>query len=317
MNKYIYILSSILFLFTSASAQKQNVYYIKNNGQYVHQRDSADYIRIVLEKAKDSKLFTVKEFYTNGKRKSIGMSGTIDPPKYDGTYLSFYPNGNKKQVATYSKGHLVDSLYDYYPNGRLYTFFFFIEQPDHHLVRSLKSTNDSTGKAMVIDGNGPCILYSDDFKEIAEKGIVKNGWQDGIWTGKDKDAGVIYTQTYEIGKLISGESTDEKGKVVHYTREFIHPQFKGGMKELYKYLALHIIYPKNCKDNGIQGKAIMRFAVNEDGSLSDIRVVNDVHPDLAAEAIRVLKTAPSWTSGIKRGRKVRVYYSIPISFSLT
>lgn len=316
MKNYIFFFSIFLLLYANAEAQKKNVYFIKYDGQYVTQRDSADYIRIVEESQKDSKLFMTREFYANGKRKSVGMSATIDPPKYEGTYLSFYPNGNKKEIAIYNDGRLVDSAYHYYPNGQLYTFFVYDDQPlpKHRSIARLKMANDSTGKSLTVNGNGTFIVFDSDLKEIVEKGNVKNGQKDGLWTGKDEIT--TFTQTYADGKLIAGESTDKAGATLNYTKEYIEPQFKGGIKELYKYLAINIRYPESSRVNHIQGVVMLKFTVEADGSINTIRVVNYVDPDLAAEAIRVLKKAPLWTPGKRRGRAVRVTYSIPVSFSL-
>lgn len=317
MNKNIFALSLLLFLYISAAAQKQNVYFIKDDGQYVNLRDSADYIRVVQEPDSGSKLFVIKEYYLSGKRKSVGLSNKIDPPQYEGTRLSYYKNGNKKEVANYKDGHLLDSVYKFYPNGKLYIHSIYSYQPipggETYIV---KSVNDSTGKSLAAEGNGYCMLYDDDFKETTARGNIKDGRRDGIWTGEDKNQGTTYTETYVNGLLVSGESTDEKNFTVQYTKEFAQPEFKGGIKQLYRFLSNNVIYPKNCQDNNIEGVAFLKFIVEKDGSISHITLINYVHPDLAAEAIRVLKKSPLWTPGMNRGRNVKVSYNIPVSFSL-
>jgi TonB family protein len=314
MTKSSFLLLTILCICTGTFAQKQNVYLIKDNGQYVDLRDSADYIRLVQEPDQGSALFIIKEYYKDGKLKSMGLSKRIDPPLYEGLYRSMYNNGNKKQVAIYAKGQLNGPVYNYYPNGQLYTSMVYNDAPPGSY--QIISVNDSTGKALVKDGNGLAAFYDKDFKAITSRGMIKNGEYDGVWTGEDPSLHITYKETYDQGKLVSGESTAEDHITLTYTRSHIQPQYNGGMDKFYKYLGMNIRYPPNCQRMGIQGTAVLNFTVEKDGSLTDIRVVNYINEELGAEAVRILKKSPPWTPGVMRGRIVKVAYSVPISFSL-
>jgi TonB family protein len=313
-----FLLLIFLCSYTSIFAQKQNVYLIKDNGQYVKTQDSADYIRIVQEPEKGSALYIINEYYKDGKVRSMGLSRRIDPPLYEGSYRSMYNNGNKKQVATYVKGNLSGQVFNYYPNGQLYTSLVYNDVPPGSGMVSYQiiGVNDSTGKPLVQDGNGLCAFYDKDFKSVSSRGMIKNGEYEGVWTGEDPSLHLTYKETYKEGKLIAGESTDENNVTMTYTRSHIQPEFKGGMDKFYKYLGMSIRYPPNCQRLGIQGMAVLNFSVEKDGSLTNIRVVNDVNDELGAEAVRILKKSPSWTPGVIRGKVVRVAYTVPISFSL-
>lgn len=319
MKKSNLLLFTLLLISTGVFAQKQNIYLIKDNGQYVETRDSADYIRIVQEPDKGSELYIINEFYKDGKVKSMGLSMKVDPPFYVGLYRSMYNNGNKKQVANYAKGLLNGQVYNYYPNGKLYTAFNYSEgQPGSAFAPyKIIEVNDSTGKAMVKDGNGLAAFYDNDFKKIVSRGMIKNGEYDGVWTGEDPTNHSTYKETYENGKLVSGESTGEDNATLTYTKSHIQPEYKGGMTSFYRYLGQTIRYPANCQRMGIQGVVILKFFVEKDGKLSNITIVNYVNEELAAEAVRVLKASPNWNPGVMRGRKVRVAYNVPISFSLS
>jgi TonB family protein len=94
------------------------------------------------------------------------------------------------------------------------------------------------------------------------------------------------------------------------------PGFPGGIEALGKFLASNIKYPKTAREKGIQGRVICSFVIETDGSLSNIIVARGVSKELDEEAIRVLKQSPSWIPGTQNGRKVRVQYSVPISYSL-
>jgi TonB family protein len=319
MKKANFLLMVLLCTCTGIFAQKQNVYLIKDNGQYVQKQDSADYVRIVQEPDKGSALYPINEFYKDGKIRSMGLSRRIDPPLYEGLYRSMYNNGNKKQVATYEKGKLNGQVLNYYPNGQLYTNLVYNNAPPGSELVSYQiiGVNDSTGKPLVQDGNGLCAFYDEGFKVVTSRGMIKNGEYDGVWTGEDPSLHVTYKETYAGGKLISGESTDENQVTLNYTRSHIQPQFKGGMDKFYKYLGMTIRYPRRCQEMGIQGTAVLNFSVEKDGSLTNIRVVNYVNEELGAEAVRVLQKSPPWIPGVMRGRVVRVAYTVPISFNLS
>lgn len=95
-----------------------------------------------------------------------------------------------------------------------------------------------------------------------------------------------------------------------------NPSFPGGEQELNKYLASKMIYPKAAQEVGEQGRVIIQFVVNADGSLSDIRVSRSVSPALDAEALRIVQQMPRWIPGQKNGKNVRVRFSLPIIFRL-
>src|ERR1700754_2788904 len=114
--KFFYTLA-LIFTATLCFAQRQNVYFLKNNGQYVDVRDSANYIRIVREPDSASVLYNGSEFYLNGKQKLIGKSTTINPPTYDGQCAVYYANGKIKSLINYKKGAKAGKDFEFYPNG--------------------------------------------------------------------------------------------------------------------------------------------------------------------------------------------------------
>ena len=94
------------------------------------------------------------------------------------------------------------------------------------------------------------------------------------------------------------------------------PEFPGGMGECMKYLASKIKYPTISQENGVQGRVIVQFVVNRDGSIVDPVVVRGVDPYLDKEALRVISTMPKWKPGKQRGKAVRVKYTVPVMFRL-
>jgi protein TonB len=94
------------------------------------------------------------------------------------------------------------------------------------------------------------------------------------------------------------------------------PEFPGGMPALMKYLYDNTKYPPIAQENGTQGKVIIQFVVNKDGSIVDPVVVRSVDPYLDKEALRVIMTLPKWKPGMQRGKAVRVKFTVPVQFKL-
>ena len=94
------------------------------------------------------------------------------------------------------------------------------------------------------------------------------------------------------------------------------PEFPGGMAELMKYLQKNIKYPTISQENGVQGRVIVQFVVNRDGSIVDPVVLKSVDPYLDKEALRVVKAMPKWKPGEQRGKPVRVKFTLPVQFRL-
>ena len=94
------------------------------------------------------------------------------------------------------------------------------------------------------------------------------------------------------------------------------PEFTGGMRECMNFLSKNIKYPTTAQENGIQGRVIVQFVVNTDGSITEPKVVRGVDPELDAEALRVISIMPKWKPGKQKGEAVRVKYTIPVMFRL-
>ena len=94
------------------------------------------------------------------------------------------------------------------------------------------------------------------------------------------------------------------------------PEYPGGMKEMLKFLQENVKYPENAMKNNVQGRVIVQFVVEKDGTPTEFKVARSVDPDLDAEALRVMKTMSKWKPGMQRGEVVRVKYTVPVSFKL-
>ena len=94
------------------------------------------------------------------------------------------------------------------------------------------------------------------------------------------------------------------------------PQFPGGDAALMDYLRSNVHYPTVAAENGVQGRVVVGFVVERDGSITDVQVIRSVDPSLDREASRVVKSMPRWNPGKQNGSAVRVKYQVPVTFRL-
>ena len=122
------------------------------------------------------------------------------------------------------------------------------------------------------------------------------------------------TQVADI--IIVEDTTHKHGGPVFTSVEKV-PEFPGGINAFSQFLSRTVKYPKQARENNVQGRVIISFIVETDGSLTNIRVVRGIGSGTDEEAIRALKLSPKWLPGYQNRHKVRVAYSVPINFSLS
>ena len=108
------------------------------------------------------------------------------------------------------------------------------------------------------------------------------------------------------------EGTPDSNKAYDVVDEM--PQFPGGPSALFEFLSKNIQYPKEAEDANLQGRVIVSFVVEKDGSVSNAKVVRPIDPLLDAEALRVVNSMPKWIPGKQNGEAFRVKYTIPVTF---
>ena len=114
--------------------------------------------------------------------------------------------------------------------------------------------------------------------------------------------------------VVDEKPKEEETKVFDVVEQM--PQFPGGPNALFEYLSKNIKYPVVAEENGIQGRVIVTFVVERDGSITDVKVAKSVDPSLDKEAMRVVKSMPHWIPGKQNGSAVRVKYTVPVTFRL-
>ena len=95
------------------------------------------------------------------------------------------------------------------------------------------------------------------------------------------------------------------------------PKFQGGdQNDFTKWVFNNIVYPEIAKENGVQGRVILQFAVDNDGSVKNVKVLRGVDSSLDKEAVRVVSSSPKWEPGRQRDKPAKVTFVFPVIFQL-
>ncbi len=120
----------------------------------------------------------------------------------------------------------------------------------------------------------------------------------------------------EVLYVVVEEDEEEEDEMLIFTIVEDMPEFPGGNEALLKFLADNIQYPESAKADKVEGRVVLSFIIDKDGTVINIKVIRGVNAALDAEAIRVVKSMPKWTPGKQRGKAVQVNYILPIMFAL-
>ena len=238
--------------------------------------------------------------------------------KYDSTGMVYYAKNYRGNLA----------IMEWYGNGQLH-HIETIEKPviakTSVIPYRLMSAWDSTGRQVIVDGNGSFSHYttvesradSNNRVQFTETGTYLDGLKNGVWTGNYSDGSYAYEELFEVGKSLGGSATINKTRKLTYGLTEQHPEFKGGAGSIYAFLSQTIRYPIVAAKAGIQGKVFLSFTICTDGSLCDYMVTKGVHSSIDEEALRVVRAMNGqWKPGSQRGEPVRVKYHMPISFQM-
>lgn len=152
----------------------------------------------------------------------------------------------------------------------------------------------------------------EDEVEIKEEKIETSEEVNQVIIGTEgTGAPSVVGPTAAVGPVV--EETDDQ--TIHEVPE-VMASFPGGDEALYKWLNQNIKYPSRAQDQGIQGRVMVKFVVEKDGSIGKVEVTRSPDEDLSKEAIRVVKAMPKWKPARQGTRAVRSYFNLPVMFRL-
>lgn len=211
----------------------------------------------------------------------------------EGDYRSWYKNGQLKSQTSYINGSENTKNNSWYESGKL--------ESEENFV-----SGKQEGKSYNWYENGQ--LKSEcNYSNGQYDGEIITYWPNGQIKRKDQ---------YLKGKYENGFCHDSLGNEVKHFEIEVMPQYKGGEKQLLKEISNNLNYPINSRDAGIQGRVIVRFAVDKNGDITELEVLAGINEELNLEAIRVIRTLKKFEPGRYDGEIVKVYYMIPVAFNL-
>ena len=255
--------------------------------------------KLYSKRYENGELYHMDSIVYNEKGKKIeyySMSDSVLSLRYTYEYDSL----GRLSVEHYKRvGDKAMDTYEYLPDGNFIKYHFNKEGKK----TSLKHFFNAQGRIIKTVGSNE--------KSRFEKADDYGNWT--IWNHTcDYPIGHYeYTYTREI-EYYAPEETD----TVYLSSEQL-PEFPGGQKAMFQYIADNVIYPIEARVNGIQGRTVCQFIVNKSGDLTDVKVVKSSGSiDLDNEAVRVISSMPKWEPGRSDGEVVRVKYTVPVSFKI-
>ena len=246
----------------------------------------------------------------NGEQtEQILWKGAYNNNKMHGEFVEYYLSGEKKEEGTYRSGQKIGKWIFGLDKKKGLSVWEYTDEEHAKIV----SFWDSTGTQTMKDGTGG---YYDINYYYIESGSYQNHKKNREWKGLYLSGKPYYQETWLEGELEEGTSYEEDSdKKYTYTIFQEIPEFVGGQKAMASFLKTNFKYPKQALRKSIKGKVLVRFVVDTLGIIKDVTVINPVHPLLDEEAVRLVKLMPNWKAGIQRGKKVAVYFLLPIVFS--
>ena len=151
-------------------------------------------------------------------------------------------------------------------------------------------------------------------------------WTPGTQKGKPVYVRSSFPVTFKLTGDAPEKESSEDTKSQNLSADDYHdgvfelveqnPSFPGGEAELMKWLQKNLRYPSHAMENGIQGRVMVQFVINKDGSIVEPSILRSADMFLDAEALRVVLSMPKWTPGKQKGKAVRVRYTLPLTFRL-
>ena len=252
-------------------------------------RQNSNYYEIIREDPPNG--FRVKEYLSGSNQLKLeGYYSAIDSAKIrEGMFTYYYESGRISHKGNYHN-NMTEGLFVYY--------FDTTNSPEWYHCNYKDGMIDGELKSYYLSGK----LKRKEFHQAIENKAYANSFNSGI---KQKSA--------KRDTIISGSCYDESGKEIKFTRFESMPTTKYNINE---YIGKSVKYPKSAIERNIEGRVLVKFVVNTDGTISDIKIRKHVSPELDKEAARVIEEMPLWEPGIQDDKKVKVYFTIPIRFKL-
>jgi periplasmic protein TonB len=148
---------------------------------------------------------------------------------------------------------------------------------------------------------------------------IDSNTQIGVRDMKGEKTSVYVAPSVPTASAPPPPEPDDK-KVVETDIPFLiveqNPEFKNGLKAMYKFMSDNVKYPTIARENGIEGTVFVGFVVGRDGVIRDVAVKRGIGGGCNEEAVRVISMMPAWNAGKQNGKAVSVAFTLPVKFTL-
>jgi antitoxin component YwqK of YwqJK toxin-antitoxin module len=272
----------------------------------------------IIEK-KDS-LWQRQDFYIReAKLQMTGYYKDAECKVEQGEFTWFHPNGHLQTIGKYINGKKNGVWLSFHDNGMMSDSVSYNENGWVFGTRLGWHANGQMADSTVInpDGSGVSVYWWENGNPSAAGRYAPGYKLHGKWQYFRSNGQLASLETYNYGKLIDKEYYDETGvKQTDTTNRDRAASFPGGLDAWQKYLQKNLYFPSQYQFvNGDQAVVMVRFAVNEDGSVSEPTVTISLHPDFDKIALDVIRRSPKWIPAISHNRKIKEYHSQPVTFA--
>ena len=321
MQKIVSLLV-LLFLSNYAFSQSKKREFVSQKIVYFDSldnettKDFATYYKIYKYYKKKEDVFTDKEFYSNGKKKKSEEKISTTKGK-DGKVSYYFENGKLQKTLNYEYGILSGESREWYENGKQKEEGIYSEI-ENKQTYTIANYWNKEGKQLAKNGEGIYEESENNFNKFSCSGPISKGNKNGVWTGieiaeiDNKTVKHFFTEKFEDGEFISGESKNEFKSSIKYNEVLTKAVPITGISDFYAFLLKQFKTPET--EGPVKGTIYIGFIVEKNGTLSNFKTIKDLGFDtgnIAIEAIKQYKT--EWKPAFRRGFIARSKYIIPIS----
>jgi len=240
----------------------------------------------------------------------------VNGQEKSGSYTSYYENGKLKSSENYQNGRKVGICKYYYDNGKL----------QYEEIYNQYGLADGTFKSYYKNGQlESTYLYKNNKKEgpykeyyengaLRDEGRYESGERIHYSTQKANEENYNYTNNTS-NRITNNASNNRAVEKVHNPDEEM-PHFPDGDRGLMNFISRNLKYPTISAENGIQGRVVLSFIVEADGSITNLKVIRSLDSYCDKEAMRIISKMPNWIAGKQNGKNVPIEYTLPVIFRL-
>ena len=241
----------------------------------------------------DKNTWIAYDYYDKSHIRKICEFKDIKLNEKSGNYNFYYENGNLQSKGEYLDDKKNSDWTEYYENGKIKSKYIYV--------------NDVK--------NGRCMTYYEN-GNLEEEGEYSNDKKIGYWTSYCEEGYKFSKSNFKEGKNIADTYWNKEGKEIKIEDSGAIPEFPGGEQKLIKFIEYNLIYPKLAEKTNISGKVIVQFYINEDGTVSDVKVAKSIGGGCDEEAMRIVNMMPKWKPGMQCNKPLRTFLRLPIKFTL-